>query len=481
MKLKEKGRENKITMKKLKKQVKGITLIALVVTIIVLLILAGVAINLTVGDNGLFRRAQNAADTWQETSEREAIELAVAGMQIGTTQGNGMTKTELENSLKDQFGDEASVEENEDGSFLVTIGENQYYVGEDGEIIDNSNMLEISTAEELKAFRDDVNSGNTYEGKYVYLTNDITLDSGEEWEPIGVITDDTDLNNMDNQSNKAFKGIFDGCNKTISNLKTNTTANYQGLFGFAVDGKIRNVIIGESSSVVAGNESGAIVGFLSGLGNVYNCVNYANVNGSSGIGGIIGYIRGQSIISNCKNYGSIYSQNNAAGGILGSGDSINAGNNIMNCGNYGIVSSAKDYCGGIVGYFNGSIMNCCNKGEVRGTNNYTGGIVGNKEPKYPIENCYNIANVSGQIYVGGILGASNMSTGVATIKNCYSIGEITGTQSVGDITGVLDFGGAEDINCYTKNSGEFTAQDLGDAFKGDIENVNKGYPMLKWE
>lgn len=33
MKLKEKGRENKITMKKLKKQVKGITLIALVVTI----------------------------------------------------------------------------------------------------------------------------------------------------------------------------------------------------------------------------------------------------------------------------------------------------------------------------------------------------------------------------------------------------------------------------------------------------------------
>ncbi len=34
MKLKEKGRENKITMKKLKKQVKGITLIALVVTIV---------------------------------------------------------------------------------------------------------------------------------------------------------------------------------------------------------------------------------------------------------------------------------------------------------------------------------------------------------------------------------------------------------------------------------------------------------------
>ena len=153
---------HKITMKKLKRQVKGITLIALVVTVIVLLILAGVAISLTVGDNGLFRRAQNATDTWQEASEREAIELAVAGMQIGSMQETGMTKQELENSLKEQFGDEASVEDNEDGSFLVTIGENKYYVGEDGEIIDSSNMVKISTADELKTFRDDVNDGNTY-------------------------------------------------------------------------------------------------------------------------------------------------------------------------------------------------------------------------------------------------------------------------------------------------------------------------------
>ena len=36
----------------IKKNMKGVTLIALVVTMIVLLILAGVAINLTVGNNG---------------------------------------------------------------------------------------------------------------------------------------------------------------------------------------------------------------------------------------------------------------------------------------------------------------------------------------------------------------------------------------------------------------------------------------------
>ena len=81
MNLKEKEREKqnlkrkKITMKELKKQVKGITLIALVVTIIVLLILAGVALSLTVGDNGLFRRAENAANTWQMAEQNEQIEM----------------------------------------------------------------------------------------------------------------------------------------------------------------------------------------------------------------------------------------------------------------------------------------------------------------------------------------------------------------------------------------------------------------------
>ena len=51
---KNKKENYKKILKRVKKEVKGITLIALVVTIIVLLILAGVAINLTIGDNGLF-------------------------------------------------------------------------------------------------------------------------------------------------------------------------------------------------------------------------------------------------------------------------------------------------------------------------------------------------------------------------------------------------------------------------------------------
>ena len=66
-------RKKKFNYKKLKKDVQGITLIALVVTIIVLLILAGIALNLTIGQNGIFSRAQTAANTWRNAETNEQL------------------------------------------------------------------------------------------------------------------------------------------------------------------------------------------------------------------------------------------------------------------------------------------------------------------------------------------------------------------------------------------------------------------------
>ena len=364
-------------IKILKKQVQGITLIALVVTI-VLLILVGVAINLTVGDNGLLKRAQNAADTYQDASEREAIELALAGMQIGSMQETGMTKAELENSLKEQFGDEASVEENEDGSFIVTIGENKYYIGDDGGIIDSSNMVEISSVEELKAFRDDVNSGNTYEGKYVYLTNDITLDSNEEWEPIGYIASDTDIQNPIIETSKPFKGIFDGNNNKIENLKITSTVNrYNSLFGFVVEGTLKNVIIGKNSKI-SGNVGAGIVGYLYGLkGDIINCINYANTN----IGGIAVLIAGKHKIYGCKNYGDVSGSKNVGGIVGGCNGVILDSYNISNV-------NGKHRVGGIVGTTSNKIINCYSLGEINATDNMKGDIVAYIYGSGKIENCY---------------------------------------------------------------------------------------------
>ncbi len=53
---------------------KGITLVALVITIIVLLILAGVTISLTLGENGIFKTAQGAAKNYQNAADKELHE-----------------------------------------------------------------------------------------------------------------------------------------------------------------------------------------------------------------------------------------------------------------------------------------------------------------------------------------------------------------------------------------------------------------------
>lgn len=61
---------------------KGITLIALIITIIVLLILAGVTIALTVGNNGVITKAQGAQKKQSLATFKEQIELKLAEKQM---------------------------------------------------------------------------------------------------------------------------------------------------------------------------------------------------------------------------------------------------------------------------------------------------------------------------------------------------------------------------------------------------------------
>ena len=61
---------------------KGITLIALVITIIVLIILAGVSINLILGQYGIVNRATSGAETYSEKQAKEKLELELSNMYI---------------------------------------------------------------------------------------------------------------------------------------------------------------------------------------------------------------------------------------------------------------------------------------------------------------------------------------------------------------------------------------------------------------
>ena len=85
----------------------GITLIALMISIIILLILAGVSLNLAMGENGIIGRAISAREQHEASSEKELIELAVSAAMVD---GQGTITTEnLNKELKEQFGNENEV------------------------------------------------------------------------------------------------------------------------------------------------------------------------------------------------------------------------------------------------------------------------------------------------------------------------------------------------------------------------------------
>ena len=74
------------------KEMKGITLVALVVTIVVLLILAGVSINLVLGDNGIITKAKEAQRKSAEASENDLKGMnGLASEMEGALAGNGST------------------------------------------------------------------------------------------------------------------------------------------------------------------------------------------------------------------------------------------------------------------------------------------------------------------------------------------------------------------------------------------------------
>ena len=116
-----------------KKNVRGITLIALVITIIVLLILAAVTINALSGDNGILKRATEAKQKTRRADALEKIRLAV------------MTATA--NGVGEANPDDVKAELEKAGATVKTTGELPWEVTLDGymfRINENLSIDEIS-------------------------------------------------------------------------------------------------------------------------------------------------------------------------------------------------------------------------------------------------------------------------------------------------------------------------------------------------
>lgn len=250
----------------------------------------------------------------------------------------------------------------------------------------------ITKAEELEWFRDQVNSGQ-YSICAKIADNVEVIDMStvchaadksqnleeKSWVPIG-------------NSNNKYQGTFDGNNKTITNLYINASQYYMGLFGCTYEGTIKNLTFEYANVTETNNYAGVLVGKAFGGSTLQNIKisNTCQIKGGKYTGGIAGYLVGNAY--NCVNYATVQGIRNI-GGLCGHYSRSRTGNSMTACANYGNVTASSLAVGGLVGYFDsGTIQDCANYGDVKGTERVAGmaGTVSNGK----IQNVFSYGNIS---------------------------------------------------------------------------------------
>ena len=170
----------------------------------------------------------------------------------------------------------------------------------------------IANADQLAYFRTQVDKGNSFEGKFVKLENNIYL-SNQLFDPIGWgyvnASHNRDVDgDGEGDPGKVFQGTFDGNGKTIFDLyqngwdleeKTGTDYTYTncgfGLFAAASNATFKNLTINGAYVRVECVEAGVLVG-LSQNGCTYENINIHNAkiaNYQRPAGGLIGEVSGE--------------------------------------------------------------------------------------------------------------------------------------------------------------------------------------------
>ena len=129
------------------KNKKGITLIALVITIIVLLILAGIAISMLSGENGIINKAVKARNGMDEAKAIECIKLSMTAARTNTNKTD-VSEEGLKSEL-DKYFDNAEV---------TQTGSNNYVIEIDGKIYKINNG-QVTTGYEKETITDGVIAG----------------------------------------------------------------------------------------------------------------------------------------------------------------------------------------------------------------------------------------------------------------------------------------------------------------------------------
>ena len=171
---------------------RAITLIALIVTIVVMIVVAGVTINMTIGENGVFTKAVKAKEMQEAAEIKERLELKQLDARIALG-GENMT---LENYLKylvDQgMIDESDIEDGADSNTKTILVDDKYiytaiknddgsitleYEGKAGRLLPKIKNVEVKATTNSITIK--VDATRVDGGEYRFYIKDIA--SGEEY------------------------------------------------------------------------------------------------------------------------------------------------------------------------------------------------------------------------------------------------------------------------------------------------------------
>jgi hypothetical protein len=285
-----------------------------------------------------------------------------------------------------------------------------------------------------------------------WSTKKTSWTTGDGWEPIGGYY-------------TPFTGTLDGQDYTISNLLIDTPTDIYdvALFG-SNDGTIENLgilnadITGhDNPSPTPGEFTGALIGYNRGI--VNNCystgsistnanfaggligytdngtitysyseasVTYTGADYDTGYGGLVGNNYGDSIIDHCYATGLVSELNSEHTGVAAGGlVGDNEGGTITNSYATGNVLGFFESVGGLAGQASyGDILNSYATGSVEGLYDSIGGLIGYVYTSN-ISSSFATGSVEGDDALGGLLGKVGSTSTGSYISDCYATGDIT--------------------------------------------------------
>lgn len=232
-------------MKKRGKEQNGITLIALVVTIILLLVLAGVAISMLGGENGILKQVAYAKNTTKKATYKEKINLILQNERINN---NNINLEEVKNKLKQEREFKNSEYFYAQNELQVKTQEGwQFYITQEG-IKDETTLVELNIADgnieiSNEGYKQGNKENNTYTGGYIIYSdnfeeeqeNTIKILNGVQY----ILLKNVNINTTTGNKNNSCIWISKSAELKLTLREENKLRPYrQESAGIAVEGKL---------------------------------------------------------------------------------------------------------------------------------------------------------------------------------------------------------------------------------------------------